>query len=72
MSQNPIVIDLRSEQKKFNDIQIERQMMIEAAKNNLLLKIAEGKINAANANYIIDNMIEFDSKTKLLNESEFV
>lgn len=65
VTSNPIVIDFRSQAEKIEAAKTDQILMLEAAKNNLLMKIANGEINSKKANEIMINMYDF-TQTKPL------
>ena len=60
-SSEHLVIDTRSEQEILHDQEIERIKMIQAIRNNLLMKIAEGRMHSSEANQIMENVREFET-----------
>jgi len=65
VTSNPIVIDFRSQAEKIEAAKTDQILMLEAAKNNLLMKIANGEISSKKAKEIIINMYDF-TQTKAL------
>jgi len=71
-SNEHFIIDTRSKEEILHDQEIERIQMIQAVRNNLLMKIAEGNIDSTKANKIMENVLEFETHNLQKKIGEYV
>jgi hypothetical protein len=71
-SNEHFIIDTRSKDEILHEQEIERIQIIQAVRNNLLMKIAEGNMDSTKANKIMENVLEFETHNLQKKIGEYV
>jgi hypothetical protein len=71
-SNEHFIIDTRSKDEILHEQEIERIQIIQAVRNNLLMKIAEGNMDSTKANKIMENVLEFETHNLQKRLGEYV